>query len=1098
MPSTLDKNTAAKLHPSLLHSALCFLPLALVFAFPLPAQTTLGSIRGLVTDPSGAAVSAVNITVRNTDTNILNRTRTGDTGLYEVSHLIPGRYAVTAEHPGFKTTVVSNILLETSATLRADVRLEVGELTTSVSVEASSPVINTEAADVAAVRSNDVMVRLPLNSRGQFNGFYYDMIILTPGATRGQGSNFSFAGARGFQWGATVDGTSQRSPLFANSIGPAQSNLEITSEIRIQLANDKAEAGLPGGFYATSKSGANALHGSAFLYHANSRLTARNTFSTSVPFRVENDYGGSLGGPAIKNRTFYFVTYERFPLRNERIFNPNVPTLPFRGGDFSSLLPRTTVRDPLDGQLFANNRIPASRLSQSAVKIQDHFYPRPNFGPADGFQSNWRGTGPGSQYKTQIEGRADHKLSDANSLFLRWSWNRTGANVYDYGLPTMPPRDQDRRTTTITVSDTHLFTPRLINEFRFGIMQTKNPAFNPLDGPALITEFGLQGVSWNPKLAKGAPVFSFTNFEQIGATDLYQDPSERISQVVNNLTWTRGPHTIKGGIELKFNRATNFPGGTSFPVQQFGVFGFSGAFSGFDYADFLLGLPQDASRANAAALYNNLSTDFSWFLQDDWKLTRNLTLNLGVRYDFNPPYHERDGNFFNFDPSTGRLIVPNETSLGRVNPLFPTNLVPIVTASQAGLPQSLFFSDRNNFVPRFGFAWRPLSSNATVLRGGYGIYIDDLTSSLWGLGTGGPYVSSESFTNAIANGQPRFQFPRAFPPGFGAIGAQSFNAIDPHLVNPYIQQWNLTVEQEFRNMGLRVSYIGTNSRKLTWSQNINQPFPSTRTFSNDLRRFPNLRNINFRQNGGLHNYHSLHVVAERKPKSGLYYQVGWTWSKNLTDCQSDSESGSAPENAYARHQEYGDTNYSPRHRLLATLLYDLPLARNSRPLVKHVAGGWTASTILTAQTGQFFNPTFSGFDTSGTNVVGGRPDRINNGNLPTSQRTIDRWFDAAAFQVPGDVNADGRPDVNVGRFGNAAPDILVGPGLLDLSAGLHKQFRLTEKFRAILQGTFRNALNHPNYGNPATNIRAANVGAIRSLSGLAAPRSGQVALRIEW
>jgi Carboxypeptidase regulatory-like domain len=1066
------------------------------------AQTTLGTIRGLVTDPSGATVGTVNVVVRNVDTNIQHRAVSNDSGLYEVTNLIPGRYSVTAEYSGFRTVVVSNIILETSATVRADIRLEVGELATSINVEATAPVINTESADVAAVRNQQVMLRLPLNVRGQFDGFYYSMLVTTPGAIRGQGSNFSFAGARGFQWNTTVDGTSQRSPLFANSIGPAQSNMEMTQEIRIQLSNDKAESGLPGGFYATSKSGANDLHGSAFYYYANSGLTARNTFSTSVPYRSENDYGGSLGGPIIKDRTFYFATYERFPLKTERIFNPNVPTVAFRSGDFSSLLPGTTVRDPLTGQPFPGNQIPASRLSSVSLKVQERFFPLPNSGAANTYQQNWQGVGPQSQYKTQVEGRVDHKFTDANSLFVRFSWNRTGANVFDTNLPTVPLRDQDRRTSTFTVSDNHIFNPGLINEFRFGIMKTKNPTWNQLDGPALVAEFGLQGLTWHPDLAWGAPTFGFTNFTGFGGGG--QNPSERIYQAVNNVTWTRGAHTIKTGVDFRFNRATNYPGGTSFPVNQFGTFGFTNAFSGFDYADFLLGLPQSASRAVAAPLYNNLNTDFAVFLQDDWKVGRKLTLNVGVRYEYNPPYHEKDGNFFNFDAATGRVVVPDEESLSRVSPLFPQNLVPIVTAAQAGLPTSLYFTDLNNIVPRFGFAYRPFDAGRTVLRGGYGVYVDDLTSSLWGLGNGGPYISSESFTNSVTNGVPLFQFPSAFPAGFGAIGAQSFSPIDAHFLNPYIQQWNLTVEHEIFDMGIRVSYIGTNSRKLAFVRNINQPPASGTTFNNNLRPFPALRDILLRENGGVHNYNSLHVVAERKTRGGLYYQLGWTWASNLTDSQSDSEGGSRPEDAFLRSREYGNVDYTPRHRVTGSLLYDLPFGAGRRyfsgmsGISNALLGGWTISSILTTQTGQFFSPSFDAFDTSNTNTVGGRPDRVADGNLPSSERTIDRWFDASAFRVPGDLNGDGRPDVAVARFGNSGPNVLETPGVVDVSAGMHKEFRVTEKYRAIVQATFRNVLNHPIYGNPATNIRATNVGTIRSLNGLYSPRAGQLAVRLEF
>jgi hypothetical protein len=1083
--------------------AACFL---LLGAAPIPAQTTLGTVRGLVTDSTGAVVPEVGIAVRNVDTNISRQASTDATGNYEVTQLIPGRYEVTAEKPGFKKIVVVNILLETSSTVRADVRMEVGEVATAVNVEAQAPVIDTESANVASVRSGSIIERMPINGRGQWDGYVPELAKLIPGAVQASGTT-SYAGGRGGQASIMADGTSHRSVLFGTGIGQTATGMEITGEVRIQLANDKAEAGLPSGAYATSKSGTNQYHGSLFWYHGDSKITARNTFSLSVPFQIRNNYGGSIGGPIRKNRTFFFTTYERFPLRNERIFNSNLPTVAFRKGDFSSILPATVVRDPLTAAPFPGNLIPATRLSQPSLLIQEHFYPVPNFGPADSWQTNWRGNKPSSQYKTLVETRFDHKLTNANSMFLRLSWNRAGSNLWDYNLVTMPKREQDRRATTLTFSDSHVFSPTVINEFRFGVMREHNPAFNPLDGPALVKEFGLQGISWNPKLDKGAPVFSFNNFQQIGATDIYQDPNERLYQAVNNVTWTKGKHVVKIGGELRWNRGTNFPGGTSFPVLQFGQFSFSGAFSNFDYADFLLGLPQTAGRANAAPLINMVNTDMALFLQDDWKITPKLTVNLGVRYEYNPPYHEKDDNFYNFDPSTGKLIVPSDAAAARVNPLFPSNLVPVVSAAQAGVPKSLFYTKLNNVVPRFGFAYRPFTNLRTVIRGGYGIYIDDLTSSLWRIVTGGPFVSQETFTNTIANGVPRFQFPNAFPAGFGAIGAQSLNAVDPHLGNPRIQQWNLTLEHEVLNMGIRVSYIGTYNRKLVWTQNVNQPRPSLQAYSDNLRRFPLLRDILLRQNGGVQNYNSLHVVAERKWKSGLYYQFGWTWANNLTDDPNDGEGGVTPQNSYARSLEYSSVPYSPRHHLAATFQYELPFG-SGKPVLSGLRGvgnwlvsGWTISTILIAQTGQFFNPVWSGFDVSNTNTTGNqRPDRVGNGNLPVSQRSIGRWFDNTAFVVPGDGNGDGRPDGNVGRFGNSAPNILEGPGVLNLDAGLYKAFRFSERIRAQLEGTFTNSLNHPNYGLPNTNIRSASVGIITSLysSYSAGPRSGQVGLRIEF
>jgi hypothetical protein len=583
---------------------------------------------------------------------------------------------------------------------------------------------------------------------------------------------------------------------------------------------------------------------------------------------------------------------------------------------------------------------------------------------------------------------------------------------------------------------------------------------------------------------------------------MFQDPHQRTAQFVNNLTWIRGNHTAKMGVEFRFNRATNFPGGPTFPGLQYGVYSFTGAFSRFDYSDFLLGLPQTATRASIAPAINALNTDFAWYFQDDWKISRKLTLNLGVRYDFNPPYHERDGYLFNFVPSLGALVVPNSNVLSDVNPLFPTDLVPVMTASEANQPKSLWKSDKNNFAPRFGFAYRPFVDGRTVVRGGYGIYYDYMTSSLWRVGTGGPFVSQETFINSFSSGSPKFQFPNAFPGGFGSVGVQSFAAIDPDFRTPYIQQWNVTLEHEVKQVGIRASYIGTNSRKLTWRQDINQPAPSTEPFSFDRRPFPGLNSVLMHQNGGTHNYHSLHLTAERKMRNGLHFQAGWTWAKALTDVQSDGDNGSTPQNSFARLAEYGNTSYIARHRVVGTLMYELPFGpgksylSNSSGAVKWLTSGWMVSTLFTNESGLYFSPTYNGFDTSGTNITSGRPDRIGDGNLPSGDRDIRGWFDVGAFRVPGDVTGDGRPDVNVGRFGNASPNTLQGPPMVNFDMGLHKQIQISEKFRLVGEATFKNAFNHPIYGLPSTNIRAANAGFITSTR--VGPRSGQLGIRLEF
>ncbi len=1069
----------------------------------LQSQTTFGTITGTVLDPSGLPVPGVRVTVKNEGTNIAQDVTSDERGDYRVSHLNPGRYTVTASLTGFKRHTTTGIILETAATVRVDVPLAVGEVATEVTVTSGAPLVESETSNIAGVRTNQVMLRMPINVRGNFNGFFYNMLQLTPGAQQGTGSAFSLGGTRGNQTQFTLDGTSTNSAMFGNAIGPAQASMESVRELKIDLANNKAEYNLPGMVTGTSKSGENAPHGSLFYYHDNGAFNARNTFSNRVPFSIQHDVGGSVGGPIYipkvydgRDKSFFFFTYESFPSRSERVSAPNVPTVKMRRGDFSGL---ATIKNPFTGVPFANNAIPQDMMNSVSVKAQDRFYPSPNYGSAESYVGNWRGNIPGAGFKHHKDTRIDHRLSAANSLFGRLTYARMGQNVSDSDLPAVGNRNQNRKSLAATVADTHIINPQTINEFRFGAVWNTNPYSIPIHGPTIVKELGLQGLSPTLPDVNGMPFFNITGLTAISTSEPFGYVDERTYSVVDNVSWTRSAHNLKGGVEIRRNSGESYP---SNPNGSFGNFSFSGTFSGFSYADFLLGLPQTSSRLNPAPPAKLLNTDLSLFFQDDWKVSRKLTLNLGFRYDLNPPYHEAGDRLFNFDPNSGKIVVPSDKSLAAVNALFPVNLVPIVTASQAGVSPSLFSTDKNNVAPRFGFAYRPLATATFVIRGGYGIYSDPNTASLYNSGTGGPYISSESFTNSITGGVPLFQFPRGFPAGFGAIGSQSFNPISADIKNAYIQQWNLTVEREVLNMGVRVSYIGTASHQLVWQQNVNQPPPGTVKFDNNMRKFPSIRDVNNRVNGGNSIYHSMHVVAERKYLNGLYYQLGWTLAKSLTDVISEGETGSRPENSYNRAVERGQVPYMVRHRVVGQLLYTLPFGPG-RPFLSGLTGvarafaeGWTFSSALTTQTGTWFSPSFSGYDVSNTNTVGGRPDRIASGILPAGERTIDRWFNASAFRVPGDVDGDGKPDVPVGRFGNAGVNILDGPGSFILNAGIHKEITLRERTRVILQFTTTNTPNYVNYGLPSTNISSpAAVAKIRSAG---AARTGQLAARIEF
>jgi hypothetical protein len=1072
----------------------------MMFSTSIPGQSIMGTILGTVSDASGAVVPGATVIVRNQDTGIEQRTVTDASGLYQALNLIRGRYTVRVEQPGFKRFDVVGLLLESATTVRADARLETGDLSSSIEVKGEAPVIDTETMDVSDARDGQTMVRLPLNVRGSFNGYYYDMVRLTPGVVASSSNNFSFGGTRTYQFTTGVDGIVTNGVLYGNSTGTAQSGLDFTQEFRVQLANGNAEFSTPGGFFATTKSGANEMHGSLFHYYAGSKLNARNTFAKSAPFGILNNFGGTVGGPIIRNRTFYYAGVERFVQRSNATINATTPTLAMRRGDFGSILGDTEIMDPLSGSPFPNNVIPPSRLSPVSTKLQDIFYPAPNYGSPDEYGSNYRSVLKNTPFKTQIETRIDHRFNDANSFYGRVSWNRGATNGWPANLPTIPKTDQDRRTLFFAFGDTHSFTPTLLNEVRAGVMRHRNIFYSPINGVDLIKNVGMQGLTSNFLKPWGFPQIWFDNFDAIAIDDdVYGEYYERTFQIGDNLTWIRDRHTLKFGVDLRRNSGMTYPVA---PSYAFGDFSFDGSFSDFDYADFLMGIPTVSSRWNPAPIYHLVNTDVSLFVQDDWKVTPKLTLNLGLRYDYNPPYSENDGRIFNFDPGSGRLIVPGEDSLKWVNSAFPSSLAPIVPAGTAGFPSSLLHPYRLNFTPRLGFAYRPFSNDLTVIRGGYGLYTDVISAQLFdATAVGGPFISSESFTNEIVNGAPLFAFPRAFPGGFGEAGAQRFTAVDPNLRNPRIQQWSLTVERNLKGIGLRASYIGTNNRHAMWAPNLNQLPPSTVKFDRSRQAFPEFRSVGFSTNGGNQNYHGLHVVAEQKASNGLYFQLGWVWAKDLTDTLKEGKAATPPQDSYARFLDRSDVSYVPRHSVNGNLAYELPFGpgrrwlSGSNSVVKNLLGGWSVSSILTMRSGLFFNPTFSGFDVSNTNTTSGRPDRIANGNLPTDQRNIYRWFDAKAFVVPGDTNGDGRPDVNVGRFGNSAPNVLVGPGLFTMNAGLHKSIPLGERARLLLQGTFTNATNHVNYNLPNANIRSTTVGRITSAG---AARGGQIAARIEF
>ncbi len=1080
--------------------------LSVLFSELAFGQATFGTVTGRVIDMSGASVPGAGIKVVNQATNISRMVVSDAFGNYEATHLNPGLYTLIAEAPGFKRFVHREIQLEALANVRIDVRLEVGEVAAEVTVVGGAPVIETETSTISQVRPSRQLLDLPLNIIGNVAPLY-QFAVLTPTAAEGGGSLRSFAGGRGTQTFFNVDGISSNSIVYGNQESTLQPPVESMQEVKIEFVNNKAEFADPGNLTVITRSGANEFRGSAFWHLLHSALAARQFFAPTRGaidpvtgkelYSQQNIWGASLGGRLRRDKAFFFVAFEDNYDPTPAAVSVNVPTLKMRRGDFSELLAVArpiTIRNPFTGQLFPGNVIPAELHNAAARKAQERLYPLPNYGPPELTVANFRGSFARGSRADKVNTRVDYLFSPKHTVYTRFGFTRTLNNGLAGGF--LPAgfiggyAETLNRSPQGLISSTYTLAPNLINEAKAGVARHYARTGGPVSGQELIDLLGIQGLKRQPPEERAAPNIGITGFQGIS----WGGDNRRVDNIyhfIDQLTWIKGRHTIKTGVEFRPNQYNG-------PARPgFGVYSFTNRYTGYPYADFVLGLPTTTQREQERPLLYSRFHDLSAFVQTDFKVSPRLTLNLGVRYDYNSPQVDKYDVISSFDPATGKLVIPSETARPYIHPLFPKE-VPIVTAQQAGYARGLRNPDRNNLNPRIGLAFRPRTDARSAIRAGYGVFIDELTADIFAafLVRHGPFNFNEGFTNAIQAGVPLLTFDLPFLAMGTRQGALDVRGMDRNLRNPYIQQWNFTLEHQLGfNTGVRLSYIGTKSTRVTYRRNLNQPWPSLQPFSQARRPYPLYRDILFCEGAGNQNYHSLSLSLERKMQRGFYFQGFYTLAKNLTDTEDASEGGPTLENAYNRSGWRGDSRYVPRQRFVGSLIWELPAGQGRRLLnrpgaLNWLLGGWQTSATYVAQTGEYFTPTFSGADPSNTNVIGGVADRLGNGNLPEDQRTIDRWFDATAFAVPPN-----------GRFGNAGRGVLIGPGRHALSLGLFKRFRLSEHRVVRVQGTATNALNHPNFGSPNLNISVPSaVAQIRSVQtrDFGGPREVMLGVRFEY
>jgi hypothetical protein len=944
-----------------------------------------------------------------------------------------------------------------------------------VRVEEATPAITTETAAIAETRTDLQFKKLPVNTAEPF-----EMMATIPGITQGAGNTPTINGSRLTQRTFQLDGTSavQR----ANISQTVAENMEGIREFRVDAHSNSAEFQAPGNYQTVSRSGDNHLHGTMRYYHDNAALNARSFFDVEKPGGIDHNFGGYISGPVVlpklydgHNRTFFMMSYEGDVSPGSTTLRATVPTDAMRGGDFSGL---ATIKDPLTGQTFAGNKIPTNRLNPVALAFQQRFYPIANLGTQASAINFYQLADRSSEQHT-VDMRFDHRISKNNNLYVRYARRPVGwdparrLNALD-ALPAIGTSTQLRIHRTLAISDTHTFSPRMINEFHFGRLTESNQTQGNVTAQDVIKSVGLKGLDGTADTL-GMPTVSITSFEPLQGYP-WRLHADYTWSMTDSVTLIRGGHSFKLGIDVH-NLVPSEQ--ELYNTSSWGSFQFQGSFSGHPYADFLLGLPRSATNGPPTPPTKNYERDYFWFFQDDYKISKRLTLNLGLRYEYQVPYTVTNDLQYNFDPASGQVVVASDLSLKSISPRFnPT--IPIVTAAKVGFPQGAYsFGDKNNFIPRFGFAFRPTSSGKTVLRGGYGIFINNLGVGLSESQNSGPFTPGTiQYTNSITKGVPLFQWPDAFPAiQVGpSTSAPSLSAYNPNLRNPYVQQWNLTAEHEIAQMGVRISYIGTKGTQLLFRRQINQPDPSLIAFNQNRRPYPLYGNIVYTDNGGNSIYHSMVIEASRRFSKGLSYSAGYVWANNIADVGDNNQVGDVIQNPNGRSAERGREAYTIKHRFTTNFIWELPLGRGRRLLnnmpsvAEQLLGGWEITGVSALQSGTYFTPSFTGIDTSNTNIIGGRPDRIADGNLPSDQRSIQKWFDVSAFAIPGP-----------GKFGNSGRNVLEGPGLVNLSVGIGKTFVVHETVRVNFMMSGKNFLNHANFDLPAAVINGPFPGTITSV-----------------
>ena len=1087
------------------------------------AQSTFGNIVGVVHDTTQAVVPGASVTVRSLEDNSIRSTVSDQNGSFEFVNLKPGNYALSAHADGFAEFQVPSAELSARQTLRIDVTLGVKSQSQTVEVSDTVAVINTENAVISDSINNLQITQLPLNNRATTTS-PLAALSLSPNVQQDSSGNIALGGASSAMVNFSVDGISTANVRQNGALQDAYPSQEGISAVRITSFNNSAEFSQVGDVTFTTKSGTSRYHGSLFEYLQNDALDADPYgFSGKAPKHF-NTFGGSLGGPLSiphlyngKDKTFFFFDYEGNRRSTALAEQFLVPTQVERNGNLAALGVTT----------------PIPSINPTAAALLN-YYPLPNVTGQENYNyENFQST-PARTDGADL--RIDQTINPKQSVYARFSRKNI---TQDYANPLLPNDSDSVHNRSLLVSHTWVLTPRLLNEFRFGFTNVITGVGFPIEGADALSQLDLTGVNVSQHPTTHAfPTFNFsagTGFTPIGR-DKAGVTQSKTTQFTDNLSWTRGKHTFKAGVDARRERYADIE--TFLPSDDFGQFTFQPTFTGNAFGDFLEGLPTTIFFAVSSPDVAGTAWQYSVFGQDEYQFNSRVTLSYGLRWQILPGFTEDGGNLANFDERNDSIVVPNNlaaylaqqniqaSNLGFQQSFNACDLghtalpcTNYVTASQDHLPQSLRNIYKGNFQPRISLAYRPFNDTKTVIRAGFGVFTVTNLGPLSFNNSGNPTSALHTYTNSGTAAAPLIQFPNTAPPTVGVQygGGGLDQGVDPNYRDPQANQWNFTVERQLAsNDSLRVSYVGMHTYRLNITEDLNQipasttPYQTTTAspYVDPRAPYHNWFELYSTFNAGEARYNALEVEESHKMSHGLYFDADYTLAKNLADNQGDTPTAFAGEVNYGIpitdrfniRSDYGNVEGTRRQRFLLTGLYQLPFGQgrtflNTGGWKNALLGGWEMTTVTMLETGPWLTPSISdSYDQSNSNVVNRgaylRPDRISTNFYRGQSRA--QYFNLAAFALTPS---------GAGRFGNAGVGILQGPGTTAVSLGLAKAFRVAEGVRMRFESTFTNVFNHTNFAPPATQIDIpATFGVLSAPQSAenAGNRTGQVALRIEF